>query len=165
MTDDAAPAVHVAALRERVYATLVGLSTVVLLLNYADSTTAGEAVAEIAAGMGALCLAGAFADVSAHRIAHEGFPRGRDLRHVAHVAVQVLETALVPLLSVGVAGLGWWSLRTGLVVAALSLVVTIGVLAVLAIRHTSLRWPVRVGIVVVEVVIALVVVGVKLVAH
>ncbi|GAB3896361.1 hypothetical protein GCM10029964_077590 [Kibdelosporangium lantanae] len=165
VTEDAAPTVHVAALRERVYATLVGLSTVVLLLNYADSTSVGEAVAEIAAGMGALCLAGAFADVSAHRIAHEGFPRGKDLRHVAHVAAQVLETAFVPVVSVAVAGLGWWSLRTGLGVAALSLVVTIGVLAVLAIRHTSLRWPVRVVIVVVEMVIAVGVVGVKLLAH
>ncbi|MFD1051605.1 hypothetical protein ACFQ1S_41675, partial [Kibdelosporangium lantanae] len=107
----------------------------------------------------------AFADVSAHRIAHEGFPRGKDLRHVAHVAAQVLETAFVPVVSVAVAGLGWWSLRTGLGVAALSLVVTIGVLAVLAIRHTSLRWPVRVVIVVVEMVIAVGVVGVKLLAH
>ena len=59
-----------AALRERVYATLVGLSTVVVLLDYAGSTAATEAVADIAAAMGALCLAGGFADISAHRIAH-----------------------------------------------------------------------------------------------
>ena len=155
----------VSALRERVYATLVGLSTVLLLLNYAAETSAGEAVADIAAAMGALCLAGGFADVSAHRITHGHFPRGDDLRHIVAAAGHVLETALLPVLSVGAAALGWLPLKTALWLAALSLVLTIAALALLATRRTSERWPVKLLLFVVELAIALAVVGVKLLAH
>lgn len=155
----------VAALRERVYATLVGLSTVVLLLNYAGSTTATEAVADIAAAMGALCLAGGFADISAHRIAHGHFPRGPDLRHILAAAGHVLETALLPVLSVGAAALGWLPLSTALWIATLSLVLTIAALALSATRRAAVRWPVKLLLFVVEVAIALAVVAVKLLAH
>ena len=155
----------VAALRERVYATLVGLSTVVLLLNYAGETSTSEAVIDIAVGMGALCLAGGFADISAHRIAHGRFPRGHDLRHILAAAGHVLETALLPLLSVGAAALGWLPLKTALWIAALSLVLTIAVLALTATRRAAVRWPVKLLLFVVEVAIALAVVAVKLIAH
>lgn len=155
----------VSALRERVYATLVGLSTVLVLVSYANETSAPEAVADIASAMGALCLAGGFADVSAHRIAHGRFPHGPDLRHILKAASHVLETALLPLLSVGAAALGWLPLSTALWLAALSLVLTIAVLALLATRRTAVRWPVKLLLFVVEVAIALAVVGVKLLAH
>ncbi|MEU5259409.1 hypothetical protein [Amycolatopsis sp. NPDC021455] len=155
----------VAALRERVYATLVGLSTVVLLLDYAGSTSATEAVADIAAAMVALCLAGGFADISAHRIAHGSFPRGHDLRHILAAAGHVLETALLPVLSVGAAALGWLPLNTALWIAALSLVLTIAALALSATRRAAVRWPVKLLLFVVEVAIALAVVAVKLIAH
>ncbi|MEU0530195.1 hypothetical protein [Amycolatopsis tolypomycina] len=155
----------VSALRERVYATLVGLSTVVLLLSYAAETSAGEAVTDIGAAMGALCLAGGFADVSAHRITHGRFPRGDDLRHIVAAAGHVLETALLPVLSVGAAALGWLPLKTALWLAALSLVLTIAALALLATRRTAVRWPVKLLLFVVELAIALAVVGVKLLAH
>jgi hypothetical protein len=160
-----APAAHVSALRERVYATLVGLSTVLLLLNYAAGTSAAEAVADIGAAMGALCLAGGFADVSAHRITHGRFPRGDDLRHILSATGHVLETALLPVLSVGAAALGWLPLEAALWIAALSLVLTIAALALLATRRTSVRWPVKLLLFVGEVAIALAVVGVKLLAH
>ncbi len=156
---------HVSALRERVYATLVGLSTVLLLLNYAAGTSAGEAVADLGAAMGALCLAGGFADVSAHRITHGRFPRGDDLRHILAATGHVLETALLPVLSIGAAALGWLPLDVALWIAALSLVLTIAALALLATRRTSVRWPVKLLLFVVEVAIALAVVGVKLLAH
>jgi hypothetical protein len=162
---EARTAVPVSALRERVYATLVGLSTVLLLINYEGSTTAGEAVAEIATAMGTLCLAGGFADVSAHRITHGAFPRGHDLRHIAAAAGHVLETALLPILSVGAAALGWVPLDTALWVAALSLVLTIAALALVATRRTAVRWPVKLLLFVVEMAIALAVVAVKLLAH
>ncbi|WP_086842791.1 hypothetical protein [Amycolatopsis kentuckyensis] len=155
----------VSALRERVYATLVGLSTVLVLVNYANETTGAEAVADIAAAMGALCLAGGFADISAHRIAHGRFPRGHDLRHILKAASHVLETALLPVLSVGAAALGWLPLSTALWLAALSLVLTIAVLALLATRRTAVRWPVKLLLFVVEVALALAVVAVKLLAH
>ncbi|SEC49185.1 hypothetical protein SAMN04489727_3949 [Amycolatopsis tolypomycina] len=155
----------VSALRERVYATLVGLSTVVLLLSYAAETSAGEAVTDIGAAMGALCLAGGFADVSAHRITHGRFPCGDDLRHIVAAAGHVLETALLPVLSVGAAALGWLPLKTALWLAALSLVLTIAALALLATRRTAVRWPVKLLLFVVELAIALAVVGVKLLAH
>jgi hypothetical protein len=162
---EARPAGRVSALRERVYATLVGLSTVLLLLNYAGSTSAGEAVADIAAAMGALCLAGGFADVSAHRIAHGAFPRGDDLRHILTATGHVLETALLPILSVGAAALGWLPLDAALWIAALSLVLTIAALALVATRRTAVRWPVKLLLFVVEMAIALAVVAVKLLAH
>ncbi|MET8847854.1 hypothetical protein [Amycolatopsis sp. NPDC004625] len=162
---EARPAGSVSALRERVYATLVGLSTVLLLLNYAGSTTAGEAVADVAAAMGALGLAGGFADVSAHRITHGTFPRGDDLRHILAATGHVVETALLPVLSVGAAALGWLPLSAALWIAALSLVLTIAALALVATRRTAVRWPVKLLLFVVEVAIALAVVAVKLLAH
>jgi hypothetical protein len=155
----------VSALRERVYATLVGLSTVLLLLNYAQSTSAAEALADVAAAMGALCLAGGFADVSAHRIAHGRFPRGADLRHILSAAGHVLETALLPVLSVAAAALGWLPLGAALWIAALSLVLTIAALALVATRRAAVRWPVKLLLFVGELAIALVVVAVKLIAH
>jgi hypothetical protein len=153
------------ALRERVYATLVGLSTVVLLLNYASATSVGDAAAEIAASMGALCLASMFAEISAHRVAFGEFPRGRELRQVGWVSGQTLETAVLPLLCVAAAALGWWSLRVALLVATATLLLTIAALALLATRRTTLGWPARLLVIAVEVVIALVVVAVKMLTH
>ena len=76
-----------------------------------------------------------------------------------------LETALLPVLSVGAAALGWLPLNTALWIAALSLVLTIATLALVATRRTSVRWPVKLLLFVVELAIALTVVGVKLLAH
>jgi hypothetical protein len=156
---------HVSALRERVYATLTGLSTVALLWSYLPETTAGEAAADIASAMGALWLAGTFAEVSAHRVAYGRFPKGAHLRHIAVVGGQTLETALLPLLSVAGAALGWWTTRTALLVAGASLVLTIVVLGVLATRRLALRLPVRIAVIAVEVAIAVLVIAVKLLAH
>ena len=71
------PATASAALRERVYSTLTGLSTVLVLLGYADSTTPLSAATSVGVTMGGLWAASLVADIVAHSASHGAPPERR----------------------------------------------------------------------------------------
>ena len=158
------PATAAAALRERIYATITGLVSVITLVGYAETTTALSAASSITLTMGALWVASFVADLVSHTHVH-GEPRRWELRRMALVAGQILETALLPVVVVALAATGIWTVRTGLVIAAAVLVVAQGVLTVVAVRRTVLTRGRRFLIVAAEILLCLLVIGPTLVPH
>ena len=152
-------------LKERVYASLTGLSTVLVLLGAGEDTTVRGAVASVGVTMFGLYAAGLVADIVAHAAVHGSVPRGEQLRRMRRVAGQALETATVPLVLIGLGATRLWTLHTGLVAAAVALVVTLVAVALVAVRRSRLGPVGRAAIVLGELALAGVVIAIKLLAH
>ncbi len=159
------PETAAAALRERVYATLTGLSTVLVLLGVADSTSVLGAAVSVAVTMAGLWAASLVAEIVAHTAVHGEAPQEKQRRTIGATAAQALETAVVPVLLIGLSGTGIWTLRTGLVLASVGLVLTLVVVALLAVRRSTLSVAKRVLVVIGELALGLAVVAIKLLAH
>lgn len=159
------PDTSTAALRERVYATLVGLATVLTLLNYVDGTSPGGAALQLAGSMTALFAASLVADVVAHSGTHGEFPRGRALRRAMAISAQILEIAAGPVALIALAATGLWTLRTGLVLAACLFATTQVGVALLATRRSRLSRGRRIVLVLVEIGLGAAVVAIKLLTH
>ncbi len=153
------------ALRERVYATLVGLATVLVLLDYAAETSAWAAAWELAGTMVGLFAAGLVAEIVAHSGAHGELPRGRPLRRAVLISSQVLEIAFAPVVVIALAATGAWSVRAGLVGAAVVFGGTQVGVALLAARGSRLSGRRRVVLVLAEIALGALVVALKLVVH
>jgi hypothetical protein len=153
------------ALRERVYATLVGLATALVLLDYAAETSAWSAAAELGGTMVGLFAASLVAEVVSHSGAHGELPRGRPLRRALLISSQVVEIAFVPVALVGLAATGLWTVRAGLIAAAVAFGATQVGVALLAARGSRLSRGRRVVLVLVETVLGALVVVIKLAVH
>jgi hypothetical protein len=152
-------------LRERVYATLTGLSTVLILLPVAGSTTVAAAAASVGVTMLGLFAASLVAELVAHAALHGEAPRRDQFRRMRMIAGQALETASGPLVLIGLSATGLWTLRTGLILATGALVLTLVVVSAFAVRRSTLGPLGRFGIVAGELVLAGVVIAIKLLAH
>ena len=159
------PVAAAAALRERVYATVTGLSTVLILLSQADSISPRAATIDLAVTMGGLWIASVFADVVAHSTVQGDAVRGDQLRSIMRVGAQAAEIAVVPLLAIGLSGTGWWTLHTGLVIAICALLLTQLVVALIALRLSTISTPRRLLIIAAELVLGGLVIAIKLAAH
>lgn len=158
------PGTAAEALRERIYATITGLSTVVILLGYAEETSAWSAASSLAVTMLGLWAASFVADLVAHTRVH-GEPARWELRRMAYIAGQILETAFLPVAVIAMAGTGIWTVRTGLIIAIVLLVITQTVAASWAVGRSTLGIGRRLLIIAVEVVLCGIVIAIKLLAH
>lgn len=140
------------------------LASLVTLADPRYAQSAASSALTLVVTVGALWLAALFADLTAHLAVHGRLHRVESWALVRSRS-EVLATAVVPLLLVTAAGVGWWQLDTALLWAAAGQVFTLGVVGVLAVRGTSLSWPVKTLVVLAEVALGLVVVAVKLLAH
>lgn len=102
-----------------------------------------------------------FADYTAHLAAHGDGPRGHDRLVALRSSGQILQASAVPVLLLVGSALGWPSFRTALWAAVRVLVATMGLVALLAVRRTTLPWWKRVLLVVALVALGGVVVGLK----
>lgn len=159
------PAGAASVLRERIYATLTGLSTVLILLGHAEDTSAGSAATSVAVTMGGLFAAALVADLVAHSAIRGDAPNRSQWRQIGSVAGQAVETAVVPVVVIALAGTGIWTVRTGLIIAASVLVLTLALIAVWAVRRTSFGIGKRIAIIAGELLLGALVVGIKLLAH
>jgi tellurite resistance protein TehA-like permease len=96
---------------------------------------------------------------------HGEAPAEKQRRTIGATAAQALETAVVPVLVIGLSATGIWPLRTGLVLAAAGLVLTLVVVALIAVRRSTLSTGKRILVVAGELALGLVVVAIKLLAH
>lgn len=154
-----------AALRERVYAALTSLSAVMILFGFADVTSPASAATSIAVTLGGLFAAALVADIVAHSAVHGSPPRGREMRRIGVIAGQALEIGFIPIVVVLLSVTGIWTVRTGLILAMISLVLTILVIAIWAVHRSTLTALQRFLVVAAELSLCLVVVAIKLLAH
>lgn len=165
--DDAVPVEHVVSLlRERLYGAISCLATLAVLARYTtDDTSAWARMLDVAVATGGLWAASLLADWVAHLGVYRTAPRGRALLHILQSSGQIMEAAILPLVILAVAGLGAMTTYTATWVAAWVLVAELGVIALLAVRRTQLRWWQQALAVGLLVGVGVLVLGIKILAH
>lgn len=151
-------------LKERIYVTFTALAVVITLRSHGD-VSAATAATTLLITVGGTLLAVLLADVVAHLAVHAAPPSAREARHMVAVCTGALGVLVLPMVFLGIAATGSWSVDAALRAATLALVVSLGVVARLAVRRIAVpRWQ---KLVVLAAVVALgfAVVGLELLAH
>jgi hypothetical protein len=162
-----APVEHVVAmLRERLYGAISCLATLVVLTRYTEDDTSGwSRVLDVAVTMGGLWAASMLADWVAHLAVHERAPGGVERWRMLQASGQILQAAVLPLAALATAGFGLLDTDTAMWVAKWILVGELGLIALLAVRRTRLPWWQQIVTVMSLIVVGLLVIGIKVLAH
>jgi hypothetical protein len=157
---------HVAAvLRERVYGSITFLSTLLVLAGSLEpSTSRWEPALTLAVTAAGLWAASVFAEYFA-ALAARSHEEGRASRMHLRATGQILEAAVLPLLLLVAAGLGLLPVGVAAWAAIWVLVASMAFIALLAVRRAGLPWWKGLVLILALVVLALLVVGVKSLAH
>lgn len=147
----------VSLLRERLYGAICCLATLAVLSRHTNEDT------KVATG--GLWSASLPADWVAYLGVYRRAPRGRAALRMVHASRQILAAALLPLLVLVAAGIGWLSTATAMWIAMWVLVAELGIITLLAVRRTELPWWQK-GLTVAALVgVGVMVVGIKTLAH
>jgi hypothetical protein len=131
----------VAVLRERLYGAISCLGTLAVLVRYTtEDTNAWARVLDVAVATGGLWAASLLADWLANLSVYGHAPRGRHALGVLQASGQILQAALVPVIVLAVAGIGWLNTYTAVWIAMWTLVAELGIITLLAMRRTELPW-------------------------
>ncbi|GAA2906732.1 hypothetical protein JOD62_001116 [Microbacterium keratanolyticum] len=129
-----------AAIKERIYATFTGLAIVLVQSANVDHTSAVRASITLLIGILAIAAAGFVADLLAHLAVSGTFPHGPELRRLLALTGTAIGSAMVPLLALLLAVLGWIELQTALAIAAVAYVGVLGLVGYVAVRRTRVSW-------------------------
>ena len=153
-------------LKERVYVTFTALAVVLALRSeLADHATVGGAAGTLAVAVVATLLAVLVADVVAHITVHEALPTRGELAAMLRVVVGALGVLVLPMVFLGLAALGRWTLDGALRASAIALVVTLAAVGYLAVRRLRLPIVQRLIVLLAEFLLGLAVIGLELLAH
>lgn len=123
--------------RERLYATFTGLA-IVRVVSGSEHVEPRHAFLALMFGVLGIVIAGTVSEIVAHLMVHRSVPHGAEFRVMFRAALGGLATAILPLLLIGAAWLGWMPIHLALrISAALYLVTLIGV-GWLAVRRSTL---------------------------
>ena len=152
-------------MRERVYGSIACLSTLLVLAGYPAPGDPWASVVDVLIATGGLWSASVLAEVMAHIGAHGSTPKGPEVRHIAWVSGQIMAASAVPLLLLVLAALRVLSDHAAVWSGVWVLVAEMGIFAFLAVHHASLsRWN-KVLLTASLVLLGLVVVLLKTLAH
>jgi hypothetical protein len=154
-----------AQLKERVYVSFTALAIVLALRAEADHLTIRAATGTLAIAVVGTLLAVLVADVVAHITVHGALPSRGELVHMLRVVVGALAVLVLPLVFLGVAALGWWTLGGALLASSIALVVTLVAVGYLAVRRLQLPLLQRLVVLLAEFALGLLVVALELLAH
>ncbi len=161
------PGAFAGALRERIYATLTGVAVLMLLLIHVDEESTWSAVVSVVLAMGTLWIASLFSELLAHGVVrnHPEYVK-RDVRsEIFSTAGQSLVTMVVPVALLLVSLTGLWGLRTALILAIASLMLTLATAAIFAVRNTAFPFWARAAIVLGELALGGIVILGKILTH
>jgi hypothetical protein len=105
------------------------------------------------------------ADWVAHLGVHRRAPLGPTALRILRSSGQILEAALVPLLVLVVAGIGWLPTDAAMWIAMWVLVIELGIIAFLAVRRAHLHWWQKIFAVTALAGVGALVIAVKMLAH
>ncbi|AYG02322.1 hypothetical protein [Gryllotalpicola protaetiae] len=152
-------------LRERVYVGFTALAVLLALSSHAHELSAGAAALTLFITVAGVLLAGLGADLIAYTVAHSAVPGRSELRQFLRVARGGLASVAVPLVLIGLAGLGVMRLPRALAISQVVLLVTFGVIALVALRRVRLPLWQRILLVAVLMAVGAFAVVLELVAH
>jgi hypothetical protein len=163
---EAAPEQVAAVLRERIYGAIACLSTLLVLVRHGEAdSTPWVAFVDVAVATGGLWAASLLADYVAHLAAHGTGPSRQEAGHAFRASGQILQASAVPLVLLVIAALGGMRFGAALRAGVWTLVVSLGLFALLAVRRTTLPTWKRVLLVLALVGLGALVVAIKTLAH
>ncbi|WP_147794638.1 hypothetical protein [Cellulomonas sp. Y8] len=151
-------------LKERVYVTFAALAVVLTLRSHGD-VTAGVAATTLLITVGGTLLAVLLADVVSHIAVHAALPTAAEARHMVAVCTGALGVLVLPMIFVGIAATGSWTVDGALRASTIALVASLGVVGWLAVRRVSLPGWQKLLVLVAEVALGIAVVSLELLAH
>lgn len=151
-------------LRERVYVSFVSLAVVLTLGVHAEELRAGPAAATLTISALGTVAAAFAADLLSHVAVHGALATRPELRRMGRASFGALGALVVPLLLLGLAGLGAWSVDRALDVASFVLTATLGLVAWVGVRRTALPTWQKLAALAVFVLLGLAVIALKLLA-
>lgn len=151
-------------LKERVYVTFAALAVVLTLRSHGE-VTAGVAATTLLITVGGTLLAVLLADVVSHIAVHAALPTAAEARHMVAVCTGALGVLVLPMLFVGLAASGTWTVDGALRASTIALVASLGVVGWLAVRRVALPGWQKLIVLVAEVALGVAVVALELLAH
>jgi hypothetical protein len=152
-------------LKERVYITFTSLAVVLTLRSHLEEVTEGGAASTLAITVVGAVLAVFVADFVSHISAHARLPTASEFRHMVAVTSSGAATMVLPLVFVGLAALGVWSLDRALRASAIALIATLVAVGYLAARRARIPVWQKAVVLLAEAALGLVVIGLELLAH
>lgn len=152
-------------LRERVYVTFTALAVIMALDAHSEHLEPKTAVLTLFVSVVGILLAGFGADLVAHTVVHSAPPGRAELRHLLGVATGGLAAVATPLLLLCLAWAGVMPVQAALTAGRWVLVVTMGILAYIALRTVKIPMLQRLLLIVVLVAIGVGAVALELFAH
>ncbi|MBW0254026.1 hypothetical protein [Cellulomonas sp. PS-H5] len=151
-------------LKERVYVTFAALAVVLTLRSHGD-VTAGVAATTLLITVGGTLLAVLLADVVSHIAVHAALPTAPEARHMVAVCTGALGVLVLPMIFVGIAATGSWTVDGALRASTIALVASLGVVGWLAVRRVALPGWQKLLVLAAEVALGIAVVSLELLAH
>ncbi len=157
--------VAASALRERIYGSIACLSTLLVISGYDPLQRPWEKAVDVLTATGGLYLASVLSEYVAHIGVHRVPPNRREVRHMLAVSGQIMAASSVPLALLVLAGLHVLQLHTAVWTGIWILVAEMGLFAFVAVRRTDLKWWGELLLVGSLVVLGLLAVLLKTLAH
>ncbi|MET3806385.1 hypothetical protein ABIB25_003400 [Nakamurella sp. UYEF19] len=157
--------VAASALRERIYGSISCLSTLLVITGNQELDHPWEKLVDVLVATGGLWAASVLAEFVAHIGAHQSMPGIKSVRHMFWVSGQIMAASALPLLFLVLSGLGLLTVHTAVWLGVWVLVAEMGVFAFLAVRSASLRWWATTLLVVAIMLLGVLVVFLKTLAH
>lgn len=151
--------------RERVYVTFAALAVLLTLGAHSEGLRAGSAAASLVVTTVGTVVAAYVAELIGHVAVHAELPGRPLLRRMAWVSLGAATTAVVPLLLLAAAALGWWEVGTALVAGSVVLVATLVLIGWFGIRRARVPWWQKVLALAVLAALGTVVLALKMLAH
>lgn len=152
-------------LKERIYVTFTALAVVIALWADRDHITPVQAEATLLITVVGTVLAVLTADLMSHLVVHSAMPTPPRVRHMLRVSLGAGSAAVLPVVFVGLAAVGVWTLAGALRASEVALLVALGVVGYLAVRRVRLPGWQRLLILLGEAVLGVAVIGLELLAH
>lgn len=151
-------------LKERVYATFTGLAIVLVVTGDAEAD-APHALIALVLGVIGITVAGFVSDIVSHLAVHRSLPDRAELRILGGVAGGALSTVVVPVVLLLLAWAGVLHVHASLRAVTIVYILTLGVIAWLAVRRAELSGGQKLLALAMLIVLGLAVVGLQILAH
>jgi len=150
-------------LRERIYATFTGLA-IVLVVGSADHAEADHAFLALVLGVVGIVVAGFVSDIVSHLLAHGKLPSTAEYTTFLRISAGGLSTVLTPGILMLLAWLDVIDLETAVTAASIVYIVTLVVIARLAVRKSDLSRSMRLVVLAMLVGLGIVVIALQTLA-
>lgn len=152
-------------LRERIYATFTALAILMALYAHGDALEPLDVLLTLVISVCGVLLAGLASDLVSHMIVHNNLPSGLEFRHMVAVASRALSVLGVPTVMLLLAAADVVTVRTSMLVSVIALIVSLAVIAQLAVKRTTLTTGKRILVLAGIVALGIVVVALEQLAH